>query len=436
MLIFIKNTPRTYAWGSRNAIPELLGEQPTGEPQAELWLGTHPGSPASVAKATHDPHTLIDLVDSDPELYGVRGGPLPFLLKVLAIEAPLSLQVHPDIEQAREGFAREEAAGVPRDASGRNYGDPNHKPELLVALTPLSALSGFRPISEVRDDLRGLERRARALGDEAGAAGLAHAVSLLHGVGAEAARDACMDWAFGDDPRVQAALAAIEAVVGADAAGDGEAAGQEHAREAPAPGAERLDALRSLACTYPGDPALIISLLLHLVLLQPGEAVYLGARQLHAYLGGVGVEVMAASDNVLRAGFTGKHVDIAELRRILDLGELVEPRFSGTAVARGVCAWQPAIPDFRLVRARLFDIEATRPGRTLPGSAEEVVLDAEYPLVLIATSGRVRVERLEAEFAEVASVRRGQSLYISAGSSIRLTGEGEVFLATVGVEAE
>src|SRR5690606_30725605 len=176
MLIFIKNTPRPYAWGSRNAIPELLGEQPTGEPQAELWLGTHPGSPASVAKATHDPHTLIDLVDSDPELYGVRGGPLPFLLKVLAIEAPLSLQVHPDIEQAREGFAREEAAGVPRDASGRNYGDPNHKPELLVALTPLSALSGFRPIAEARDDLRGLERRARALGDEAGAAALAHAV--------------------------------------------------------------------------------------------------------------------------------------------------------------------------------------------------------------------------------------------------------------------
>src|SRR5690606_18689140 len=128
----------------------MLGTAPTGQPQAELWLGTHPGSPAHIAKATPAPHTVIDLVEADPERYGVDGGPLPFLLKVLAIGAPLSLQVHPNLEQAAAGFAAEEAAGVPRDARERNYGDANHKPELLVALSEVSALSGFRPLSHAR----------------------------------------------------------------------------------------------------------------------------------------------------------------------------------------------------------------------------------------------------------------------------------------------
>ncbi|MBN9612043.1 MAG: mannose-6-phosphate isomerase, class I, partial [Actinobacteria bacterium] len=134
MLIFIENTPRAYAWGSRDALPELLGTSPTGEPQAELWLGAHPGDPATVAKAVPGARTLIDLIESDPERYGVDGGQLPFLLKVLAIGSPLSLQAHPDKAQAEIGFAAEEAAGIPREAPERNYGDPNHKPELLVAL--------------------------------------------------------------------------------------------------------------------------------------------------------------------------------------------------------------------------------------------------------------------------------------------------------------
>src|SRR5690606_27276016 len=135
-------------------------------------------------------------VDSDPELYGVDGGPLPFLLKVLAIEAPLSLQVHPDLEQARQGFAREEASGIPRDARERNYGDPNHKPELLVALTPLSALSGFRPIDEAREDLHGLARRAHVLGAESAAESLIAAADLLLRDDAEQGRRAFMRWAF------------------------------------------------------------------------------------------------------------------------------------------------------------------------------------------------------------------------------------------------
>ena len=182
MLIFIENTPRAYAWGSHDALPSLLGTAPTGEPQAELWLGDHPGAPASLAKASPQAKTLIELIESDPERYGVDGAHLPFLLKVLGIGAPLSLQVHPDKRQAEAGFAREEAAGVPTGARERNYGDANHKPELLVALSEVSALSGFRALSEARDDLQALAALAAAGGDSVGSAALAAGATLCAGV--------------------------------------------------------------------------------------------------------------------------------------------------------------------------------------------------------------------------------------------------------------
>lgn len=424
MLIFIENTPRAYAWGSKQALADLLGTRPTGEPQAELWLGAHPGSPASVAKATPAKCTVIDLIESDPERYGVNGGPLPFLLKVLAIGEPLSLQVHPDPEQARDGFAREEATGVPLDARERNYGDPNHKPELLVALSEMSALSGFRPLREVRADLHGLAALARGAGREDGAAALDRAAAMLEGRDPSSQRRAWLTWAFSADVAVARALDGVEAALAnlRDGLGD-------------APDAHRLAALSELLSTHPGDPGVLVSLLLHLVRLSPGEAIYLEARHLHAYLHGVGVEVMAASDNVLRAGLTQKHVDIDEVCRVLEAGELDEPRFPGVVLAPGLIAWRPDVPDFQLLRARVQDPEATRPGRALPGSSEEVSVAAGYPVVLIVTEGRVRVERTGAEFDEVATARRGQSLYVSAGSPIRLTGDGEVFLATVGASA-
>ena len=424
MLLFIENTPRTYAWGSCDALPDLLGKQPTGEPQAELWLGTHPGSPASVAKATPETHTLIDLVNSDPDLYGVNGGALPFLLKVLAIGAPLSLQVHPDSQQAREGFAREEALGVPVGARDRNYGDPTHKPELLVALTEVSALSGFRPTGEACRDLRVLARGARSTGNVAGADALEAAAGRLQTGDAEERRRDFIHWAFSGDERVSLAIAAI-----ADQVVAGGAPGVEHEGEVLSE--ERLRALRELCLTHPSDPGVLVTLLLHLVVLEPGESIYLGARQLHAYMSGVAVEVMAASDNVLRAGLTEKHVDIEELCRVMDARDLSEPRIACERLAPGLVAWRPDVPEFQLMRARLHDLEATRPGRALPGSAESVTVHATHPSVLIATEGRVRVERVTPEFSEVASVRRGQSLYISAGTPIELSGEGEVFLATV-----
>lgn len=366
-----------------------------------------------MAKASPAHSTLIELIERDPERYGVDGGQLPFLLKILAIGAPLSLQVHPDLAQAGAGFAAEEAAGVPADAFERNYGDPNHKPELLVALTEVTALCGFRPLAEARADLLALSRSAEGAGREA----LARAAHLCEGgVDPASSRRAFVSWALGGGSE---ALAAARALT--------ELAVAEHGLTGAEIDENRRSALEGLAAAHPGDPGLVVSLLLHLVRLAPGEAIYLAARQLHAYLAGVGVEVMAASDNVLRAGLTEKHVDVAELLSIADFCELEDPRFPERAVAPGLVAWEPGVRDFRLLRARLQG-----PTETDEAGVESVELDAEYPLVVIVTSGRVRVERLGAEFAEVASVRRGQSLYVSAGEPIELSGVGEVFIATVG----
>ncbi|WP_053354058.1 mannose-6-phosphate isomerase, class I [Leucobacter musarum] len=433
MLIFIENTPRAYAWGSTDALPQMLGTAPTGEPQAELWLGTHPGSPAQVAKATPVQHTLIDLVQSDPERYGVNGGPLPFLLKVLAIGAPLSLQVHPNQAQAAAGYAAEEAAGVPRDAAHRNYGDPTHKPELLVALGKVSALSGFRDLATAREDLLLLAAAAREVGRAAGAAGLERAACRLVGRDPRELRRAFLTWVFSDEASITDALECLPAVLGAAEHGDIDF--WERALAEGTVDADRLTALRALAAAHPGDPGVLVSVLLHLVHLEPGEAIYLGAGQLHAYLGGIAVEVMASSDNVLRAGLTSKHVDIDELCRIVDTGELADPRFPALRVRAGVLAWRPEVPEFQLVRVRVREEGVDASGDpTALDAAPVVELPVLCPVVLIVTAGKVRIERPEAVLTEVATARRGQSLYISAGEPVRITGNGEVFLASVGAE--
>ncbi len=456
MLIFIENTPRAYAWGSRDALPGLLGTAPTGEPQAELWLGDHPGAPASVAKASPRAQTLIELIESDPERYGVDGKHLPFLLKVLGIGAPLSLQVHPDKQQALDGFAREQAAGVPLDARERNYGDDNHKPELLVALGEVSALCGFRSLDEARADVLALASAApegpgrdallHAAGlcvVEAGAPG-ASGASIATGaaVGADdeaaEARSSYLNWALSGDETVAAAVRALGAALERF---DGSYEADPAIATPAGVAATRREALSKLLAAYPDDPGVLISLLLHLVTLQPGEAIYLAARQLHAYLDGIAVEVMAASDNVLRAGFTQKHVDVPEVLRVVDFAELDTPLIEPERLAPGLIAWAPEVPEFTLLRARLGETEGD--DARDDDCAERVVVAAPYPMVLVVTSGRVRVERVGAEvdraepadlagFAEVASVGKGQSLYVSAGEDIELSGLADVFLATVG----
>lgn len=438
LLIFIENTPRAYAWGSVDALPAILREQPTGEPQAELWLGDHAGAPAMVAKASLEAISLVDLIAGDPAAYGVDGGPLPYLLKVLGIGGPLSIQVHPDRTQAGVGFSREEAEGIPIEDFARSYKDANHKPELIVALSSVRALSGFRPLSEVREDLAALVARAGTCG-AAGSQAL-YALSARLGNGAraaaagsdpgEATRSDFLAWAFSGDPAVRDTVAALARVFEA-----GQVFGLSDLRQT---------VLRELLEAYPADPGVLVSLLMHIVELEPGEALFMPPRQIHAYLSGVGVEVMASSDNVLRAGLTEKHVDAAELRKIVDFGVLEDLRFRPTSARPGLTSWEPPVEDFALHRVTVAredeygDVD--RPVGATP--AETVTLEMPFPAVMLVISGSVRVERVNGRDAggegafEVANVRQGQSLYVSAGAPVALTGDGEAFMATVGATWE
>ncbi len=319
------------------------------------------------------------------------------------------------------------------------------KPELLVALSEVTALCGFRPLAAARADLLALAEAApEGPGREVLLCAAGHC-AVTAGQGDGEARSSYLNWALGNDDSVAAGVLAIEEVL------QGEAL-ELLASRIPA---ARLRALIELTATHPGDPGVLISLLLHLVTLQPGEAIYLSARQLHAYLGGIAVEVMAASDNVLRAGFTEKHIDVAEVLRIVDTSTLDTPLLAARAVAPGLSVWAPDVPEFRLLRARLGepddfaahdDFDENAAGDSAGGisgdvsgdgvdrsdRAESVTVRVEYPTVMVVVQGKVRVERVGAELSEVASVGRGQSLYVSAGEDIELSGIAEVFLATVG----
>lgn len=368
MFVGIVNTPRDYAWGSSTAIPELLGTPATGGPQAEYWLGTHPGSPAR----TSDGRSLADLTS------------LPFLLKVLAPEAPISLQAHPSVAQAEAGFAREEAAGIPIDAAERNYKDRNHKPEMVYALSdPFRALAGFRPVEETRDALAGVDAAA----------------PLRERLTGDGALREVFAWLLSGDPEVPRLTTAISA-----AAETAEGASWE--------------TVRRLARFFPGDPGIPISLLLHTVTLAPGEAIYLPAGNIHAYLHGVGVELLANSDNVLRGGLTGKHVDVAGLLEILDFRPLPAPYLRPATPQPGVQVFTPGVPDFQLTVVT-------------PDAAEagvDLAIAGGGPAIAFLTSGAVTLDGAEASF----TLERGAAAYVSGESGIHVRGRGHLFLATTG----
>ena len=285
MFVEITNEPRDYAWGSTTAIAELQGREPSGRPEAELWLGTHPGSPAR-------------LVGRDGTLRDVAGE-LPFLVKILAAATPLSLQAHPTTEQAQQGFARENAAGIPLDSPNRNYRDPYAKPEMLYALSDeFRALCGFRPVADTRADLS--------------TGGVGH---LLPELRSDADIRPVFEWLLSGDPGVSDVVAEVSAA-SAGASGDS------------------WRTVRGLVAHFPGDPGIAVSLLLHTVVLQRGEALYLPAGNIHAYQEGLGIELMGPSDNVLRGGLTSKHVDVAELLSVLDFRALPVPRLEATTDGR------------------------------------------------------------------------------------------------------
>ncbi|MFD9816522.1 mannose-6-phosphate isomerase, class I [Streptomyces sp. NPDC059080] len=402
----LDNTVRPYAWGSVTALPELLGAEPTGEPQAEMWMGAHPGAPSRIDRGA-GPVSLADVIAAAPEAelgdatvraFGPR---LPFLLKLLAAGSPLSLQVHPDRAQAEAGYADEERRGVPHDAPHRNYKDPHHKPELLCALTPFEGLCGFRHPAEAADLLAGLDVDA-----------LKPYVDILH---AEPEADALRE--------VLTALLGTDRAALADSVDRAAAAAARRGAEDD-PHAPAYAAYAALAHHYPGDPGVLAAMLLHHVRLQPGEALFLGAGIPHAYLSGLGVEVMANSDNVLRCGLTRKHIDVPELLRIVrftpgDPGILRPEETDGEEV------YDTPADEFRLSRYVLA-----------PGAAPRA-LDARTPQVLLCTAGTVVARPATAQGAELPvmdgelRLAPGESAFVPAGEHVTVSGEGTLFRARV-----
>ena len=296
----LRNRIQNYAWGSHTAIPELLGVEPDPHtPWAELWMGAHPKAPS---EANVDGHwrPLDRLIAEDPQgILGKRcaaefNGRLPYLFKVLAAARPLSLQAHPSFEQAREGFRRENLLGIPLDAPERNYRDGNHKPECVCALGPFWAMCGFRKISDIQEyasrlGIESFKRLAKMLDPPSGGGSLkAFFRSLM---------------TLDPDARENMTREASEKA-------------ERLSRQDPV-----FRWMTDLADAYPGDIGIFSPILLNLIRLNPGEAMFLPAGELHAYLEGSAIELMANSDNVLRGGLTPKHVDVEELMRVLNFRE-------------------------------------------------------------------------------------------------------------------
>lgn len=393
-----------YAWGSRSALSELLGRAPSGAPEAELWIGAHPSGSARLAPAVAGTSTLLELLKSDlPGLLGAdlaaRYGRLPFLLKILAIDAPLSLQAHPDAEQARAGFAREQALGLSLSDPARNYRDDNHKPELILALSPVEALSGFRPRVEVSHLLStfGLTEVESPLAEATGA--------FLRTEEGERAYEALFR-SFFTLPREDLRSALRGALSRAEQAATATASFGDVGWVA------RL--LLRLDREYGTDPGLLGAILLGPLRLEPGQALFLPARRLHAYLSGVGVEVMAESDNVLRGGLTPKHVDIGELSRVLDFRPTrSEPVVPTSIEDAGVRIFRTPAEEFEL-----WSIEA---GGKRP-------IPVPSPSLFVVLEGRVEFT----QGSERAIFERGGQGFVPWSSERALLhGQGRLALAAV-----
>lgn len=299
------NPIQNYAWGSRSVLATMQGRPvPSDQPEAELWMGAHPSAPSVIEVGGHS-KSLADVLPD-----------LPFLLKILAIAAPLSIQVHPSTEQAKAGFARDNDRQVPLESPSRNYKDDRAKPETVVALTGMWLLAGQQTGAQLRE--------------------LAHDLRLDW-----------LSWAANEPSALRAALTLSEEHA-ADSVRACVAAAARLRRTrlahlpranddvALCPKATRLERavylIELLDHHHPGDPGMLVALCMNLVHLHPGQAVHTPPQQLHAYISGTAVEIMGCSDNVLRAGLTEKHMDVPELLSVLAPQqapiEILDPDFS------------------------------------------------------------------------------------------------------------
>ena len=383
------NPVMPYAWGSRDAIATLQGRPASGAAEAELWMGAHPQAPSELLLDGSHLERLDAVVAADPvgvlgqrcfEQFGAR---LPFLLKVLAAEQPLSLQVHPDDEQARRGFAAEEAAGIDRLASERNYRDPFGKPEMLVALTDFDVLQGFRPADEAAATLSALRID-----------GLDPLIEALQGgtpTGQVFLR--LIDWPADDCVRIVAEVSATCRALGADGV---------------------FPWIARLAATYPGDPGVVGVLLLNHLTLHPLQGLYVRPGQIHAYLHGTGIEVLGGSDNVIRGGLTPKHVSAAELRAILSVDAAAPALVAPIVSADGGQTWPTPQPEFELRRQQISGLER---------------LELGGPSVLLCLDGELEI----GEPDSIVSLGSGESAFAFGDADIAVAGSGVLVRANPGI---
>lgn len=382
----LRNPVRPYAWGSRTTLAELLGrEVPAPHPEAELWIGAHPGDPSRLLGANGDERSLLDALGDDPVrqlgagCLSKWGNRLPFMLKLLAADEALSLQAHPSAKQAAEGYAREEAAGIPRDAPNRDYPDPMAKPELLCAISEFHALIGFRDVHRSVELLKTLD-----------APGLMPYTGLLaEAPDAEGLRALFTTWVSLPQPTLDNLVPEVlEACVA-------------HVRDRGEFDTECRTVLE-LGEAYPGDAGVLCSMLLNRITLQAGEAIYLPAGNLHAYLRGTGLEVLGNSDNVLRCGLTPKHVNVPELLRVLDFTSGDMPVRHGEQLAPNLFVYRVDAEEFELTKLRWE-----------PGETGGVRLEHGGPQIMVCIEGAVRLQR---EGGSSQRLGRGQSAWIPASA--------------------
>ncbi|MBJ7426595.1 MAG: mannose-6-phosphate isomerase, class I [Ilumatobacteraceae bacterium] len=370
----VRGVLQHYSWGDKQAIPHLLNLEPDGRPWAELWFGTHLGGSSKMldvddhASVPHSRGSIDETGGQSTPLISTSGE-LPFLLKVLAAAEPLSLQAHPSLEQAKNGYARENRLGVPVSNSRRIYRDPFSKPELLCALGPFEAFCGFREPTISVDLLHSIGGGASVLARLLTDHDLDH---LLH-------------YIFSGTEEIRILLTDVV----------------EACAQHDSPHAVWVTRLNT---RYPNDPAVVASLLLNHVILSAGEALYLDPGNLHAYLSGTGVEVMGSSDNVVRCGLTNKHVDINELLATVIARPLPDPVLRPTPVRRTDtghlwCYETPHAP-FQL---SIHQINGTE---TLRSQTRELIL-----------CGVGRTDRLH----------RGEVCYLGPDEEITLTGKATLF---------
>ena len=383
----MQNVIQNYAWGSRTSINQLFDiDNQNNDPQAEIWMGAHPNGCSKITE-NNEVQLLSDFINLDKSGILTIGtdtqfGELPYLFKVLAAESALSIQVHPSKEQAEIGFEKEEQAGIPRNAANRNYKDPNHKPEVVYALTPYQAMNGFREFSEII-----------ALFDKINLSSIQSIVDTFKSSVDEEGLE-----------RFFSAMLSLQGDTKQSALSDLLTFAQQHSSD------DLFALIVELSELYPGDIGLFAPLMLNVITLQPREAMYLDACTPHAYLKGTGLEIMANSDNVLRAGLTPKFIDVDELVKCTIFKQKPASTLLASPVDQDGGLFYPVpVDDFKFAVYENIELH------TLRTNSAEILLALDSPVTLTHLTG------------ESVTFDKGQSVFIPAyAGKYQVTTKGRI----------